>query len=718
MLSAQRVAQSILPPTQTSMEFELMMRHPISYPTLVPAEAAHVDLEQLLSPSVSLSGSRPGTEMYGLPPTLSYICWKGPDVRDRRRPADVSGVTSGDLPPVYCDERLRKLDISKWTRVSVSNDFAARAISLYLETDHPVLGLFDADLFLDNLVTVKLAFCSPLLTSALLAWACEAYSYFEPEAAALSYLFYDEAKALWQAELENNPDKPTLTAVAASQLLSIAASCHGNDIDALALLREGCEVGVKMGLFGVPKEKSAEIWVDHVPEWIRATTHTAWGVFSWVTFRSLHFHRGQIESPPCLPRPGDRRSWDGIHWSVGSEKGIQSDKNQYHSLLPFMGGAFTEMCGLWVIAHEIIWAYYDGSDFVAPTNRAHIEHAQELYLKLLHWADNLPIGLVRGDQMPHHVAIAHIYYHAVVIDLFRPFVGGPQRNYRLAGFSSEQSTPAAVYAASVNQLKRLVLLYRTRYPSAHFTFLWHTALLYVANAMISADPAEEGDPGSLLVWFRLCLAGYLDLLPSFRVVEGIVQGLLSMAMRKGIMSATEATEARASLHRKSAARKLPSHIGRPDTGFKPECMLDLHLAMKDPLAARAETVAQQFNELVMFLEFTNVEDKDYEEEHGDYQGHEGSEGYGGHGYETGRSHDKGKGKERMDYRSQQGPSTGSWTNTGDEEEEEEEDDEEDIQGVTGQAADVMADGLDERMEGMEVMVDGVDERVEEDEIGD
>ncbi len=31
---------AILPPSQTSLEFELMMRHPIAYPTLVPVEAA------------------------------------------------------------------------------------------------------------------------------------------------------------------------------------------------------------------------------------------------------------------------------------------------------------------------------------------------------------------------------------------------------------------------------------------------------------------------------------------------------------------------------------------------------------------------------------------------------------------------------------------------------------------------------------------------------
>jgi len=78
--------------------------------------------------------------------------------------------------PSYCDERLHRLEISNWTSITINNDFAARVISLYLETDHPILGLFDADLFLDNLISGKLHFCSPLLVSALLCWACVSVS--------------------------------------------------------------------------------------------------------------------------------------------------------------------------------------------------------------------------------------------------------------------------------------------------------------------------------------------------------------------------------------------------------------------------------------------------------------------------------------------------------------------------------------------------------------
>lgn len=59
-----------------------------------------------------------------------------------------------------------------WTRVPISDDFAARVLSSYLVRDHPIIGLFDADLFLDDLVGKCLDFCSPLLVSALMFHAC------------------------------------------------------------------------------------------------------------------------------------------------------------------------------------------------------------------------------------------------------------------------------------------------------------------------------------------------------------------------------------------------------------------------------------------------------------------------------------------------------------------------------------------------------------------
>jgi hypothetical protein len=71
-----------------------------------------------------------------------------------------------------CDERLKKLNIGFWTSVPIPSDLAAKIVSLYLETDHPLLGPFDPDLFLADLVDCRTNHCSEILVSAIMYWGC------------------------------------------------------------------------------------------------------------------------------------------------------------------------------------------------------------------------------------------------------------------------------------------------------------------------------------------------------------------------------------------------------------------------------------------------------------------------------------------------------------------------------------------------------------------
>lgn len=75
-------------------------------------------------------------------------------------------------PDCLCDQRLRSLDISFWTDVPISNEAAKRILSSYLSTEHPVVGFFDADLFVEDLIAQRDRYCSPVLVSGLFFWAC------------------------------------------------------------------------------------------------------------------------------------------------------------------------------------------------------------------------------------------------------------------------------------------------------------------------------------------------------------------------------------------------------------------------------------------------------------------------------------------------------------------------------------------------------------------
>lgn len=88
--------------------------------------------------------------------------------------ATSSGSTSlpSSEPHAYCDPRLEHLSVEFWTRIPIDDRLAAQAISHFVELDHHVLGFFNADLFLRDLIQQGLTFCSSFLFNSVMAIAC------------------------------------------------------------------------------------------------------------------------------------------------------------------------------------------------------------------------------------------------------------------------------------------------------------------------------------------------------------------------------------------------------------------------------------------------------------------------------------------------------------------------------------------------------------------
>lgn len=140
-----------------------------------------------------------------------------------------------------------------------------------------------------------------------------------------------------------------------------------------------------------------------------------------------------------------------------------------------------------------------------------------------------------------------------------------------------------------------MLVYRTRFPSASYTMLWQYCLLYVANATLQQKEDDIGD-SEWWFWFFLCIAGYQKLFPSFRVVESIVQGLLTMAISKGALTAGEG---RAMMDR---LRGGGQHAGFAHA-VKGTFMVDLGMASTDPLAACVDSLSDKFDEMMLYDEY-------------------------------------------------------------------------------------------------------------------
>ncbi|POS78990.1 hypothetical protein DHEL01_v202620 [Diaporthe helianthi] len=621
-------------PSRTSVEFELMHRHPILYPVVAAYDPPEIQVSQLRilpyrehEDAISAGSSKLSLRR----PSSDRLAAAGTTKRDTHQDPHRSpnlGSTLADHSSHLCDQRLEFIDIVRWSDVPISNELGARLISFYLTVDHPVLGLFDADLFLGDLVAHRTEFCCPLLLSSVLCFACQGYSSIDPTTSALSYAFFNEARRMHREESTNNPQYQfAIPNIAATQLLSLAATCHGRNALAMRYMAEGIGLAEQNGLFAVDKRASARNWLDDNLDHVKAASHTAWGTFCRATLLGMNYQTAHIRIPPWLPIPGTDI--------------VRSDGESEPFHLPaYMGQSFTALCSLVPLINEMLHEYYNSGDGVAPTIRASFSFASRLYARLLGWADALPVSMARGDDMPHHAATVHIFFHTAVLDLFRPFpCSRLQAPFSLGEFAADDPSPEGVCNASVNQLKHIILIFRARHPCADATMLWQNALLYVANACLplqrrpaapntgsqhprptaaagglagggaggsgvgpGEDPMEgvmmttssSPPPGAVLEeqseqadeeaaeesgedadrrkWFTACIDALRALAPRFGIVTGIVQGILSMAILKGsipavegraIMDQLKAVAEVSSRHRRA---NFPPHSARDEGG--------------------------------------------------------------------------------------------------------------------------------------------------------
>ena len=175
-LSELKTSRAILPPTEFETEFELSVLHNSVYPALMPLDLDSIDVDSLFLPLSRKSPALVPMSTLQTVEELSCIA-PGPTILP---PSPLRGTRSRQISPVagplpgrqYCNAQLNQLKISYWTRIPISDEFAACVISHYFESDHPMFACVDADLFLSALVDRTLEHCSPFLVSALMSFAC------------------------------------------------------------------------------------------------------------------------------------------------------------------------------------------------------------------------------------------------------------------------------------------------------------------------------------------------------------------------------------------------------------------------------------------------------------------------------------------------------------------------------------------------------------------
>ncbi|KAM0369154.1 hypothetical protein ACHAPY_011174 [Fusarium culmorum] len=471
-------------------ELDLNVRYPGGFPPLETLEISDVDLS-LLAVNKQIPG--PLNQQTTLPLSPYSLV----DFSSRRSetpttsgsfstPSDATG-DSGQ----HADPRLEFLKILQWTSVPIPDLLAIQAISFYLANEHPVLALFDADLFIRDLASGGGRFCSPLLVSSLLAWACASYSQLEPRAQALSFAFHKEAKLRW-TELQDYKDVTTLSS---AMLLVLTCNQHGQDLVGLFYLDASVKIGRLLGLFG-DKDTSISSF-ENDDELRSAASFAAWGAFGWHSFHSVNFREEhRIHHPPVLPIPGDVSG---------------------PPLTDHMGSTFTWISKFWLITHEIFRQGYNTS------SRLPLSNAHKTYQMLLDWASILPDDVKRSDSCPHHVLVLHIWYQTAIIDIWRLFL----ETYNNA-YGARNANADAIHEVSVYQLKRLMYYYRKRFESTNLTMFVTLGFVTLINEIYRKPTAPDAQ-----FWFILAARGCLLIASWCRGVRGITEGLMSIGWQNG-----------------------------------------------------------------------------------------------------------------------------------------------------------------------------------------
>ncbi|KAL2201605.1 hypothetical protein CC79DRAFT_1281978 [Sarocladium strictum] len=434
------------------------------------------------------------------------------------------------------DPSLEGLDISKWTTVAVSNDFAARAMSLYFSTDHPLLCPFDRKLFTEDLISANQgSYCSRALVNALMYWCCLAYESIDRGSIYVVDLFRKEAEHL----TEGNPNSPTPLDAATEMFLSLGYLMQGRDGMILHHLSNASSIGRQLGLFGIPEDVAQAALDRMTPDELRAAAYPAWGVFNWTVLMHLFYRQeGGLypKYPPIVPAP------------TGESKVAEDNENDEGSLNETSTGLaskaldsqviFASLCHFWTIVHEVAAVYY-GNQTAAGGDPPSLQFAEFKFRELLTWADGLPRVLTRSQNDSDLVLIMHLWLHSAVLDIFRPFRQARSKatpKVKLRTFSAFDSTPDAAYNASVRQLKHLIVTYRSTHASSNYTIIWQTALLYTGSAMLRSADDDR------LEYFLICLRSFQSLRRSFRVTEVLAKALLSKAIQQADISTSLASK--------------------------------------------------------------------------------------------------------------------------------------------------------------------------------
>lgn len=297
-----------------------------------------------------------------------------------------------------------------WFRVPQDAEFIEHLLNLYFCWVHPFYHFFSRDHFLRDMGRGRTEFCSAMLVNALLAVACtysdRPLARSEPSRSETAgENFFAEAKRLC-----DSIEKPSLTTIQALALMSIRESSQGRDSNgyryAGRCVRMALELGLHLSVLGSGL-RPAEVEVRKI---------TFWGVFNLET--NITIGVGRLSQLPRtaadIERPTINDRADTQAWRPYEDMNLSLSPSAEQPLRPNL---FTDqLCKLSELASDMVNTFY------APHERFTSRRLAATYAQYQEWYRDLPDCFRLENTSLPHVLILHMYYHACVLHLFRPYI--------------------------------------------------------------------------------------------------------------------------------------------------------------------------------------------------------------------------------------------------------------------------------------------------------
>ncbi|KAM0290474.1 hypothetical protein ACHAO9_004831 [Fusarium lateritium] len=564
------VCRSTSPPIHSRIELELQISHSCAYPSLELFDPKSIDVDSWFRPSKK-EQTRPehasAEHVTHIPQSGSGSTLPSPLLV-----SEGSTLNSAHAQRDWeiCDPRLKSLRMAHWTNVPIDDKLASAVLSHFLTVHYPIFAFFDADLFLDDLVLMKDTYCSRFLLASIMDMACQSFTTFDLRCSTFGVLFEKDAERLWQ--LEGKTDSPCN--LAALCYLAMATGMSGREAVTIPVLTESRAMGARMGMFGVePSEELIEYFHRFPGGKLRAHAAAAWGAYNWLTYHSMYYVDPPILYPPVLPIPGDQdRYRSGRTWLPQPLPG-------------YAGQTSACLCNLWLASHGSKHLY--SVQYPPPTTGENAFRAVEVaYQRLLVWADDLEAQMHRGEHSASHLFFFHAMYHIIIVRMFQPFVNDPTQ-MRLSSFKAADATPRAIQAASVRQLKRLVVCNWTTSGRHSDNGWFNSAILEVTVSLLkfTEDPDWR-------IYFQLCFLFWKEAYVRYRVYLEVAKANLVFARRRKKIGSRAAEEMLREVLSAGA-----HHDASDDVSLS--AVMDFEIASKGSQGSRIDILAKELDILAV-----------------------------------------------------------------------------------------------------------------------